>query len=181
MDARSAANDAAGKPGGGKAGGPDFVISRTLVAPRERVWAAWTERDRLMRWFGPKGFVMRRAALDLRPGGSFHYCLAAPDGKEIWGKFVYREIAPPERIVLVNSFSDARGGLARHPMNATWPLRLLSTTTFAESGGTTTMTLSWAPLDPAPEERKAFDSSHDSMRAGWTGTLDRLAAYLAQG
>jgi uncharacterized protein YndB with AHSA1/START domain len=37
---------------------PPFVISRTFDGPRERLWKAWTERDRLMQWFGPKGFTM---------------------------------------------------------------------------------------------------------------------------
>jgi uncharacterized protein YndB with AHSA1/START domain len=54
-----------------------FVISRTFDAPRELVWKAWSERYRLMEWFGPKGFKMPAAKLDFRPGGSFHYCLAS--------------------------------------------------------------------------------------------------------
>src|SRR3954465_11026908 len=99
-----------------------FVTSRTFDAPRELVWKAWSERARLMEWFGPKGFKMPAAKLDFRPGGSFHYCLEAPNGQEMWGKFVYREIVSPEKIVLVNSFSDEAGGITRHPMSATWPL-----------------------------------------------------------
>src|SRR5438045_1138700 len=93
----------------------EFIISRTFDAPRQRVWKAWTERDRLMQWFGPTGYAMTRATLDLRPGGVFHYCMRTPEGKDMWGKFVYREIAAPERIVLVSSFSDEKGGLTRHP------------------------------------------------------------------
>src|SRR5262249_1091602 len=54
-----------------------FVISRTFDAPREQIWKAWTERARLMEWFGPAGFKMPAAKLDFRPGGTFHYCLAA--------------------------------------------------------------------------------------------------------
>src|SRR5438128_5695654 len=99
-----------------------FVITRTFDAPRDKVWKAWTEREQLLQWFGPKGFKMTTAKLDLRPGGTFHYCLSSPDGKEMWGKFVYREIDAPKRIVLVNSFSDAKGGLTRHPMAPAWPL-----------------------------------------------------------
>lgn len=159
----------------------EFVISSDFDAPRERVWKAWTERDRLMQWFGPKGFVMRAATLDLRPGGVFHYCLRTPDGKDMWGKFVYREIVAPERIVLVNSFSDEKGGLTRHPMSPTWPLQMVSTTTLAEHAGKTTLSVRWAPLNPTEEERKTFDTGHDSMRMGWTGTMDQLAAYLAKG
>ena len=53
----------------------DFVVSRTFNAPCDVVWQAWTERDELMRWFGPKGFTMTTAKLDFRPGGTFLYAL----------------------------------------------------------------------------------------------------------
>ena len=159
----------------------EFVITRVFNAPRELVWKAWTERDRLMQWFGPKGFSMSAAKMDFRPGGVFHYCLRSPDGKEMWGKFVYREIVAPERIVLVNSFSDENGGLTRHPMSPTWPLEMLSTTTFVEQGGKTTLTIKWKPLNPTEEERKTFDGAHGGMQQGWTGTFEQLAEYLAKG
>jgi len=160
---------------------PDFTITRTFDAPRELVWKAWTERDRLMEWFGPKGFKMSVANLDLRPGGIFHYCLIGPDGKEMWGKFVYREIVKPERIVLVNSFSDAEGNLTRHPFSATWPREMLSTTTFTEKDGKTTIMLVWSPLNPTEEERQTFDSTlaQGGMNQGWSGTFEQLTEYLA--
>lgn len=53
-------------------------------------------------------------------GGIYHYGLRAPDGGTMRGKFVYREILRPERIVLVNSFSDEAGNLTRHPTSPTW-------------------------------------------------------------
>ena len=157
-----------------------FLIARAFDAPRDKVWKAWTERDRLMQWFGPKGFKMTTAKLDLRPGGTFHYCLKTPDGKEMWGKFVYREIVAPERIVLVNSFSDEAGGRTRHPMSPTWPLEMSSTTALTEENGKTKVTLEWSPLNPTDEERKTFDSAHDGMKQGWSGTMDQLAEYLAK-
>ncbi len=157
-----------------------FVISHIFDAPRELVWKAWTERERLMQWFGPKGVTIPAAKLDFRPGGMFHYCMRTPDGKEMWGKFVYREIIAPEKIVLVNSFSDAQGGITRHPFSATWPLEMLSTTTLVEDGGKTKLTLEWAPLNPSDEERKTFDSAHDGMKHGWSGTFEQLEAYLAK-
>ncbi len=85
-----------------------------------------------MQWFRPKGFKMPVAKIDFRPGGIFHYCLHSPEGHEMWGKCVYREIVGPERIIFVNSFSDEKGGLTRHPLTPTWPLEMLSTITFAE-------------------------------------------------
>src|SRR3954469_25516758 len=155
-----------------------FLISRTFRAPRELLWKAWSERARLMEWFGPEDFKMPAAKMDFRPGGSFHYCLEAPNGHEMWGKFTYREIVPPEKIVLVNSFSDEAGGITRHPMSATWPLEMLSTFTLTEENGRTTAKIEWAPLNPTEEEHKTFDGAHDGMKQGWSGTFDQLAAYL---
>ena len=157
-----------------------FVISRTFDAPRESVWKAWTERDCLRQWFGPKGFKMTAAKMDFRPGGTFHYCLRSPDGHDMWGKFLYREIVAPERIVLVNSFSDEKGSLTRHPFSPTWPLETLSTTTLSDMGDKTKLTILWSPLNPTGEERKTFDSSHEGMKQGWTGTFEQLADYLAR-
>jgi uncharacterized protein YndB with AHSA1/START domain len=157
----------------------DFVLSRFFAAPREQVWQAWTERDHLMRWFGPKGFTMPACSLDLRPGGIFHYCMRSPDGHEMWGKWTFREIVPPERLVLVASFSDAQGGLTRHPLSATWPLETLSTTTLTEHADGTNLTIAWSALNASETERQTFDDSHNGMRMGWAGTFDQLAAYLA--
>jgi uncharacterized protein YndB with AHSA1/START domain len=165
-------------------GKPDpFVISRVLKAPRDLVWKAWTERDRLMQWFGPKGFTMRVATLDLRPGGMFHYCLVTPDGKDMWGKFVYREITPQDRIVMVNSFSDEKGGLTRHPISPSWPREMLSTTTFAPHaglGGGTVVTVSWEPINATEEEMRTFETNRQGMNQGWTGTFEQLEDYLAK-
>lgn len=157
-----------------------FIISRTFDAPRELMWKAWAERARLMEWFGPKGFTMPAAKMEFCPGGSFHYCLESADGQEMWGKFVYREIVAPEKIVLVNSFSNEAGDITRHPMSATWPLEMLSTFTLTEQSGRTTVTVNWLPLNATEEERKTFDAAHEGMKQGWTGTFEQLAAYLAR-
>lgn len=158
----------------------DFVISRTFDAPRDRVWKALTEVEGMKQWFSPKGFTVKSATMDLRPGGRYHYCLQSSEGPEIWGKAVYREVAAPERLVWVNSFSDAEGSTTRHPMAPTWPLELLTTITLAENRGRTTMVVRWSPLNPTEEERRTFDGGHESMQQGWTGTLDQLEAYLAR-
>ena len=57
---------------------------------------------------------------------------------------------------------------------------MLSTFTFEEEGGKTRFTVRWAPYNATEEETKTFDTSHDSMRQGWGGTMDQLAAYLAK-
>ena len=157
----------------------DFVISRVFDAPRDLVWKAFTEPERMKQWWGPKGFKVVAAKMDLRPGGSYHYGMKSPDGMTMWGKFIYREVVPNERLVLINSFSDEVGGITRHPMSPTWPLELLSVFTFEDApGGKTRFTIRWSTHNASAEERKTFDTSHDSMNQGWGGTLDQLAAYL---
>jgi len=158
----------------------EFVITRVFDAPRELVFKAFTDPEHMKKWWGPKGFTVIASKMELRPGGIYHYGMRAPDGSTMWGKFVYREIVAPERLVFVNSFSDEQGGVTRHPWSPGWPLEMLSTFTFAEQGGKTALTIRWVPLNPTDEERKTFEAGHDSMRQGWTGTLDQLAAYLAK-
>jgi uncharacterized protein YndB with AHSA1/START domain len=159
--------------------GKDFVLTRVFDVPRDLVWKAFTELDRMKQWWGPKGFKVIASKMDLRPGGTYHYGMQAPDGKTMWGRFVYREIAPPEKLVFINSFSDEKGGITRHPMSPTWPLEMLSVFTFEDLGGKTRFTIRWAPHNATEEERKTFNFSHDSMKQGWGGTMEQLAAYLA--
>ncbi len=158
----------------------DFVISRVFDAPRELVWKALTDPEHMKNWWGPKGFTVRFSRMEFRPGGTYHYCMKSPDGHDMWGKFVYREIVAPERIVFINSFSDEHGGLTRHPMSPTWPLEMLSTFTLTEQGGKTTFTIRWSPLNASAAERKTFDEGRGGMQQGWGGTLDQLKEYLAK-
>ncbi len=81
-----------------------FTLSRTFKAPRALVWKAFTEAEHLGKWWGPKGMAIHVATFDFRPGGQFHYSMTAPDGASMWGKFLYREIVPQERVVFVNCF-----------------------------------------------------------------------------
>jgi uncharacterized protein YndB with AHSA1/START domain len=158
----------------------EFIISRAFNAPRERVWQAWTDPKQLAAWWGPKGFKAKVKRLDLKSGGILHYCLTSPQGDEMWGRFLYREIVPEEQIVFINSFSDAEGGLTRHPLHEAWPLQLLSTITLVDKDGRTTVTIRWQPYEATEAERATFAAGHDSMRGGWTGTLDQLESYLAE-
>lgn len=156
----------------------EFDISHTFDAPHALVWKAWTESERLAQWWGPKGFTIHACTLDLRPGGFFHYGMRSPDGHEIWGKFVYREILAPERLVFVVSFSDKERNTLRHFASPTWPLEILNTLTVTGNQGRTTLTLKGYPINATEEERKTFQAGFASMQKGFAGTLDQLAAYL---
>ncbi len=105
----------------------EFVITRAFAAPRELVWQAWTDAEALAQWWGPKGCTIRIVKLDARPGGVFHYAMQFKPGHDMWGKFVYREMVKPERLVFINSFSDPEGGSpARRFPNSGTPGRLKS-------------------------------------------------------
>ena len=157
----------------------DFVMSRVFDAPRDLVWQAFTQPERMKEWWGPKGFKVIAANMDLRVGGTYHYGMRAPDGNTMWGKFTYREIVPPEKLVFINSFSDEKGGITRHPMNPSWPLELRSTFTFEEQqDGKTKFTLRWSTYNATAEEQQIFDEGAASMTQGWSGTLDQLETYL---
>jgi len=158
---------------------PVFVITRVFEVPRDLAWKAFTEPERMKQWWGPKGYTVIVSNMDFRPGGTYHYCLQAPNGMKMWGKFVYREISAPEKFVAVTSFSDEKQGVTRHPMSPSWPLLMLSTFTFTEDKGNTTLTVQWSPISPTDEELKTFKDGTSAMIQGWTGTLDQLSDYLA--
>ena len=64
-------------------------------------------------------------------------------------------------------------------MNPGWPRQILSTITFSEKDGKTTVTVRWVPYEATDPEREVFEVGRDAMQAGWTGTLDRLETDLA--
>jgi len=160
----------------------EFVVERAFEAPRKLVWQAWTEPERLAQWWGPKGASVRVVKHELRPGGMFHYAMQHPMGGDLWARFVYREIAVPERLVFISAFSDADGGITKPPfpqLGDDWPLEVLNTLTLTEKGGRTTVALHASPLNGTEAERKAFTGMFGSMQQGYAGTFEKLAQHLA--
>ncbi len=153
----------------------ELVITRVFDAPRDLVFKAWTEPQRLMQWWGPKGFTTPYCTVDLRLGGIFHYCMRSPEGRDVWGRGVYREISKPERIVYADAFADEKGNPvppAHYGMSPGHPSETLVTVTFTEHGGKTKVTLHHAVPESVPER--------SGIQQGWTEMLDRLADELAK-
>lgn len=153
----------------------ELVIRRVFDAPRELVFKAWTEPERMKRWWGPKGFTTPVCEIDLRPGGVCFSCMRSPEGKDYWSKGVYREIVEPERIVCTDSFADEEGSTVSpqaYGMSPDWPEEALITVTFEEDAGKTGFTLRHGPIQPGTER--------DMCRQGWNETLDKLEDYLAK-
>jgi uncharacterized protein YndB with AHSA1/START domain len=80
----------------------EITVTRVLEAPRELVWRAFTEPDRLARWWGPPGWSTDPAeiTIDLRPGGEFRLTSVSDEGERMPVAAVLREVSAPERLVM---------------------------------------------------------------------------------
>ena len=157
---------------------PDFVITRVLNAPRTLVWKAWTDTAALAQWWGPKNFDVGVLKQELKPGGHFHYSMKTPQGQMSWGRFVYREITPPERLIYVSSFADEKGELAPNPWLPDFPLELSNVLTLAEEEGKTRLTLVARPVEANDAQIAAFVGLRTSMHQGFGGSFEQLETYL---
>src|SRR6266403_1508909 len=106
----------------------EILMTRVFDAPRHLVFDVWTKPEHLSHWLlGPEGWTMPVCEVDLRPGGAWHFVWRRADGTEMEMRGVYREVAPPERVVSTESW----GG--------DWP-ETLNTLVLSEENGKTTLT-----------------------------------------
>ncbi len=155
-----------------------FTVLRTFPVPAARLWAIWTQPAHIAASSAPPGGSFESPTFELRPGGRHHYCARTAEGQETWGLRSFVAIEEGTRLQWRQSFSDATGTPARHPMAPSFPLTLLSTLTFADDGaGGAQLTLTWEPVDATPEERAFFAAIHEGMRGGWTHTFDQVEQY----
>ena len=77
----------------------DLRVVRTVHAPRDEVFAAWVDPERLRAWWGPPGIDVVELEHDLRVGGRYRIVMQAPDGERRVLVWRFREIRPPERLV----------------------------------------------------------------------------------
>ena len=90
----------------------NMTVTRTFDAPVEAVWKHWSDSDKVMKWWGPKGFTSPLAKIDFREGGVSLVCMRAPKefgGFDMYNTWTYKKIVPHERIELVLNFSDKDG------------------------------------------------------------------------
>ncbi len=145
-----------------------IVIRRTLDAPRELVFKAFTDPKHLVQFWGPKGFTNPSCDVELRVGGSFRVEMRAPDGATYPCSGIYREIVPPERIVYAGTGDDGNpcgGGLPPHSE---------VTVTFVAEGRKTRLTIH-TRLRSAADREAAIKGGFYS---GWSECVDRLEALL---
>jgi uncharacterized protein YndB with AHSA1/START domain len=144
----------------------EILMTRAFNAPRALVFEAWTRPELVRHWWGRDGLSMPVCEIDLRPGGAWRYTLRDPDGNEYRFRGVYREIAPPERLVYTECFDEPSIG------SPEW----LTTVTFHEDRGRTTMTS--RILHASREARDGHLQS--GMEPGATECLNRLEELMRE-
>jgi uncharacterized protein YndB with AHSA1/START domain len=137
----------------------DIVSARTFDAPRERVFEAFVDPDRLACWWGPEGFTSTFHEFDPRPGGRWRFTMHGPGGLEISNESVFLELARPERIVLRHVSAD-------HPYELTM--------TFAPEGRARTR-VTWRMRHATAAE---CERVRPYVVAGNEQNFDRLAGEL---
>jgi uncharacterized protein YndB with AHSA1/START domain len=141
-----------------------MVLTRVFDAPRRLVFEAYSKPEHVSRWWGPRNQTVIVCEMDFRPGGAWRFVLRGPDGQEHPFKGVYREIAPPERLVF--TFIYDVPGIRDH--------EALETLVFEEHDGKTTLTSTI--VHKTVEARDGH--LHAGMEAGASETLDRLAELV---
>jgi uncharacterized protein YndB with AHSA1/START domain len=143
----------------------EIVSERVFDAPRDRVFAAYTDPELSPQWWGPRGTTTIVDQMDVRPGGAWRFVNRDSDGSETGFRGTYREVTPPERIVQTFEWEGMPGHV------------LVETATFEDLGGRTKVTAT--SLFHTSEERDGMLAS--GMERGLTETHDCLAELLAQG
>lgn len=144
----------------GPASQPSLTLTRRIDALPEKVYAAWTDPEKIVRWFGPAqvkaGSV--QADIDLRVGGRYRISFEAGDGEYFQVDGVYREVTPNARI----AFSWAWHSTPERESQVTVSLQ--------PDGGGTLLTL---------RHEQFFDeAARDGHARGWSALLDKLEKYL---
>jgi uncharacterized protein YndB with AHSA1/START domain len=138
---------------------PSLTIKRRFNATPAKVFAAWTDPEKVKRWMGPGEVKVLLAEADPRPGGRYHWIMQQPDGQEHDVSGVYREVIPNERLVFTWAWKS------------TPERESLVTVTFKSDGAGTLMTL---------QHEQFFDEdARDRHQFGWNGALEKLEKFIA--
>jgi uncharacterized protein YndB with AHSA1/START domain len=147
------------------------VIERTFDASVNLIWQMWTDPEHFKKWYGPQGFTIPVAEMDLRVGGKRLICMVSPDGSmKMWTTGEYVEIVPKERVVYTESPADENGNVVSPTamgMPEGYPTTTKVTVLLEEIDGRTKMVMTHAGV---PADSGAGD--------GWEQAFDKLADHI---
>jgi uncharacterized protein YndB with AHSA1/START domain len=142
-----------------------IVGTRVFDAPRELVFAAFTDPKHLAQWWGPDGFTTTTSRFEFRKGGVWRFVMHGPDGRDYQNLITFDEIVAPERIAYRHGSADD-----------VEPVQFNTTLTFEDLGGKTRLT--WHGTFPSAEERVRVIKEYGADK-GLVQTMARLAEYVA--
>jgi uncharacterized protein YndB with AHSA1/START domain len=142
----------------------EIHIERVFDAPRDRVFAAYTDPELIPEWWGPHDTTTVVETMDVRPGGSWRFVARGADGTETGFRGTYREVTPPERIVQTFEWEGMPGHVS------------VETAVFEDLGEQTKVTTT--STFHTTEERDGMLGS--GMESGMHETYERLDALLAR-
>ena len=145
----------------------EIVLCRVLNAPRERVFAAWTDPNQIRQWFGPAGFKTETLECDIRPGRRWRFIYTGPDGRKWDNRMLFLRIEPP-RLIEIEHGPDKDNDPGRFHVTVLFD---------SQSDGKTVLTM--RQLHPTAEQRNAV-IGFGAVELGYQ-TLDKLAKHLAGG
>lgn len=140
----------------------EIVPTRVFDAPRELVWDAFTQRQHIAQWWGPRGFTNTIHAMDVHPGGRWTFIMHGPDGVDYDNEIEYVEVVRPERLAYIHG--------SRPRFNVT--------VTLQEEGTRTRLTM--RSIFESPVARQQVVDEYGAVE-GMHQTLDRLGEFLAGG
>ena len=138
-------------------------IKRLIKAPRDRVYAAWTDPAQLKQWFGPENVETRDLIADARVGGKFRWDLTNPEGEKMTCRGGYRELQPGKKIVFTWQWED----------DETWENHTsVVTVELADADGGTELRLR--------HEQLPSEQSRNGHNDGWNSALDKLEKFVSK-
>jgi len=151
-----------------------FTLTREIAAPRDAVWASWTQPDELHWFFSGMEQPSEKVSVDLRVNGAFRLLMVVSENTSYITGGVYRDIVPNERLVFswgaVGGWPSIEGDLDAVPLT-TIELRDIHT------GTELSLTASFADDVSDATVAEWLDSG---MREGWGMTIDRLLEKFAR-
>ena len=135
-------------------------LVRTIKAPPEKVFAAWTDPKTLKKWMSPtKEMEVAVAETDLRVGGRYRILMREPDGREHGVVGIYKEIVNPKKLAFTWGWENSA------------EMNTLVTVELRRKGAGTELTLTHSKF--------ADDKTRDMHNQGWMGCIGRLEVLFA--
>ncbi|HEY2156631.1 MAG TPA: SRPBCC domain-containing protein [Isosphaeraceae bacterium] len=144
----------------------ELVATRVFDAPRELVFKLWTDPEHVAKWWGPRGFTITTASMDVRAGGVWRFRMHGPDGVDYPNRIKYTEVVEPERLAYEHG-GDVDGE----------PVNFEVTATFEDVGGKTKLTL--RSLFPSAEALAFVVEKHGAAEGMWQH-VDRLVEVATE-